>query len=49
MLWKLDTIKDCVCMMMEDVYNVITSFSLDIANNFNFDFYSDVKNKIMLL
>lgn len=47
--WKLDSIKHCVIMMMEDVYKIIVGFNLNIANQFNFDFFMDMKNKIALL
>lgn len=47
--WKLDSVKHCVLMMMEDVHNIIIGFNLNIANHFNFDFFMDMKKKISLL
>lgn len=47
--WKLDSVKNCVLMMMEDVYNIVCGFNINIANHLNFDFFNDIKKKIILL
>lgn len=47
--WKLDSVKKCVLMMLDDVFNIVCGFNINIANHMNFDFFNDMKKKITLL
>ena len=47
--WKLDSVKNCVLMMLNDVYSIVCGFNINIANHMNFDFFNDMKKKITLL